>query len=499
MQMKKAIILMMTALTTGLVYTGCKEAFLEKNNPNTVSDESFYKTANDAVRAVNAAYGALQLFGTYAREYYMMTDLVADDIAPDPGADDWAEQRRNFLTTSSNGMAYNIWRDMYAGVFRANTVIEKVPGIPMEEGTRNRILGEAHFLRAYYYFDLVRLWGEVPVVTGTSSDDANLFQPKKTVAEVYGQIVADLSTALELLPPKQEYGAGDLGRATQGSAAGLLGKVYVYRKEYALAADLLGKLINGTYGAYRLVENYGDNFREDTENNSESVFEVQFSSKEATGNVWSGGGTEGHVKGAEFSISRGFGNAYVSQYLLDAYAPEDTERKEATVVALPGNPKAVHGYEIAKYIRPGSEFQDQVSSGINIRVLRLADLLLLHAEALNELGQTAQAYGPLNLVRGRAGLAPLTAATLPEPAQFTPGLAGSDEQARLRDAIVKERFVELAVEENRWFDLVRWGIAEPVMKARGRSSFVRGKDEYLPIPQIELDVNKRLAQNPAYQ
>lgn len=340
----------------------------------------------------------------------------------------------------------------------------------------------------------MRFFGDVPLITEPQSSDSDLYPSRTPAAEVYAQIISDLENAVELLPVKQEYTDADKGRAAKGTAIGMLAKVHLTLGHWQEVVDLTTQL-EGM--GYSLNANYADNFRTETENSDESLFEVQYVAN-AGYDFWSnenqaswtstfmGPRSSGLVAGA-------YGWNQPTQEFVSNYEAGDL-RKDVTIL-YEGGPAfdgqqyspswSFTGYNVRKFLVPLSTSPSFDNSPLNFPVLRYADVLLMKAEALNELGQTSPAQAPLNLVRNRAGL---------------PDIASGMNQADFRNAVLRERRVELAFEGHRWFDLIRvdngqYGLN--FLHSIGKTN----ADEHhllLPIPQIERDRNPNLTQNPGY-
>jgi len=507
--------------------TGCEKNILDQVNPNLPTVESSWKTSDDAVRGSTACYAGLQGLGMYRRWLNFAFDL-RDDIgwSQSPWGE-LADFTRFIQANYDFEVSSNIWRDHYRTIFRCNQVLDRVPTITgMDANLQKRVLAEAKFLRALSYFNLASLYGNVPLAL-TYTTDLTQTTPQAREAEVWAQVYKDLQEAALDLPAT--YSSADVGRATKGAAQALLGKAYMQNKRWADAQAQFALVIDA--GTYRLVDNYTDNFRHTSENNPESIFEVQFSDEKKGGNDSGGGPDATSSQGSQRSQfwgvpGYGFNDGEVRPWLVNEFLKEPTAagqrdpRLAATVfynrrdraqfpTALPADADTL-AYGVGFVTRYRSDarnlarvywrkyqtdyyrqFED-FDSPINQRVIRYADVLLLQAEALNEQGRTADAVPLINLVRQRASvaLAPLS------PSDFT--------QASLRTQLMHERATELAGEGVRWFDLQRWGLLDnqttvDQLKARDTqfNSFVVGKSRLLPLPQTDVDLLK-LAQNQGY-
>ena len=435
-------------------------------------------------------YNQLRQWQTHVFSFIGMTDIVSDDSdkgsTPSDGL--FLQEIDEFTLTSTNVGPSSVWAGYYTGVFRSNLAVERIPDVPeMDEQLRSRLIGEAQFLRAYYYFNLVRWFGDVPLILEPFPEGLEI--PRTPRDEVYAQIEADLRDALAVLPAS--YSGVDVGRATSGAAQALLAKVALTRGNFQMAADNALAVINS--GRYALLPNYSTIFTEAGENSSESIFEVQAAAFEIGG----GGSQYNEVQGVRGTPNLGWGFNRPSDDLIAAFEPGDP-RREATILyvgeVLPDgsaivedNPNIDGERFNQKAFVPDHPGGNGNGPG-NIRVFRYADLLLIAAEALNELGQSEEALTYLNQVRARARGS--NTSVLPD--------ITTTSQAELRDLIYHERRVELALEQQRWFDLVRTGRAADELLPL-RPNFTPGTNELFPIPQSEIDLSQgALTQNPGY-
>jgi hypothetical protein len=468
-------------LTFGLT-SSCSK-FLDVAPQGQPTGQQFFQTLADATAAVNAPYGKLREWNLTAFNWLSITTLTSDDAEKGSVAGD-AEFLNNFTffrITPTEGAVQGYWDGQYQQINLCNQVIQNVPSVNMDATLKARYVGEAQFLRALAYFNLVRAYGGVPLLLKVAQTDDELNPTRATREEVYAAIVSDATAAAAALPTT--YSANDVGRATKGAALSLLAKAQLYLKNYTASLAASDQVL--TLG-YSLAPNFYDMFRIRGENNSESIFEVQCTTLagncDASNSQW-----------AECQMVRpqfGWGFFNPTTDLANAFEPGD-QRKLGTILergtttpdgdvidANASNPR----YNMKAYVPNSAPKTCGYGRDQNIRVLRLGEVLLLNAEAANELGQSAKALAAVNRVRVRAGLAPLPS-----------GLS----QDGLRQAIWKERRVELALEYgDRYFDLVRTGRAATVLKAKG---FVPNKNELMPIPlsQITLSGGK-LTQNPGY-
>jgi starch-binding outer membrane protein, SusD/RagB family len=482
-----------------LMLVSCED-FLDREPQGLLTQEIFPTTADDALQATNAIYNILRR-ENFNMGLFPILDIMSDDAhkgstpfdaAPTVGPYD------NFTFTPSQDGLNRWWATLYEGVKRANVVIEKVPAITMDETLKNQYIAEARFLRGLFYFDLVRAWGGVPKVTGTIPP---VQLPRVTAGDIYLLIEEDLLFAAANLPEKSELNTTQYGRATKGAARGYLAKVYLFQNKFDKAEQYALEVINS--GQYALEADF-DNANSITgEFGVESIFEVGAIGKEGLEN---GGNQYANVQGVRGTPNRGWGFNRPSLNLQNAFEPGDP-RLQSTIIYLGevldgvtisgsgDTPDVTYAsgsstdiIEIECYNQkvwtPGQNVDTQHDH--NRRLLRYADVLLMAAEALNENGKTAQALLYLNQVRARAREG--NPGILPDITETNKDL--------LRDLILKERRVELALENHRFWDLVRTGKAAQVL---GPLGFQAGKHELLPIPQTERDLaGEILEQNPNY-
>jgi hypothetical protein len=476
--MKKNII---QALLLGAMLSACGEKFLDLQPVSNVTTERSFKTQKDIDLAVNGAYAALLMTGQF-QEYYNFGELPADNVNK-PGTGDQNDFNA-FTVRPVNAYLSRAWADHYAGIGRCNTVLARIDAVPLDDAVRSRYIAQAKFLRALMYFNLVRYFGAVPVVTGeiVEVNDGYAYD-RRPVAEVYAQIVKDLTEADNVLPAAK---ATEFGRATRGAVKALLAKVHLTQRNFAAAAAVAKEVID--QNDYALVPDYATLFQAATENNPEVVFAAQFKSGVGQGSSFPQwfGPLSASVFGAG---SNGRGDMLPTPEMVRAYEAGD-KRKTVSVDSLVNKDGSVTRY--TKKFPNGHNDSDN-----NWPILRYADVLLMYAEALNETGYQAggDAFKYLNEVRKRAGLGEKTATDLPDQASF-------------RAAVEQERRVELAFEGHRWFDLVRTNRAVEVINAKAKPLGVVGTDNsgqidaenlVFPIPQGQIDLNpERIWQNDGY-
>ncbi|MBA0884969.1 RagB/SusD family nutrient uptake outer membrane protein [Flavobacterium undicola] len=504
-----------------IITTSCvSDEDLIQVDPNNDAADSFWKNDQDAIEGVNAAYGSLLTDGTYMRSTPLLLDLKGDDCRSNSPWDAMYNVGR-FNSNVSNSAIYGwAFETYYQGIYRANQVLTNVPSINMTDAAlKNRILGQAYFLRGLYLFHAVNMFKKVPVPTEIAA-----FYPQKTNEEGWAQVIADFKKAAELLPTSYTtvsgLDAGQKGRATKGAALGYLGKAYLFTKDFANAKIAFKQVID--LGVYSLVSNYRDNFTDTNENNSESLFEVQFS--RSAGGVdlgWGGAPASGWGKTSARAITygpRAFGwtDVQPTWTLYNEFQQEKTTantvdpRLDATMfynkpggmqlygqnfaTVYAGNSADLNDLFCRKYENSDGAYANEFDwrSGINERLLRYADILLMYAECLNETGDTQGAYSFIQMVRTRVGL--------PNLATVKPGLT----QVTMRDQIGHERFLEFPLEGHRFDDIRRWGwLQDPVklawLKTRDVefNSYAAGR-EFFPIPQLEMDNNPGTSQNDGY-
>lgn len=486
-------------LFTGL-FSACTKEFLEKKPIVGITEDNFYRTEEDALAAVNAAYATLQFQLSPAGHFrWFWGDIMSDDAIKGGSGDNDANnllQLETFRGPTNTDLLESEWGANYEGIYRANVVLEKVPSIEMDASLKERILGEARFIRAWNFYNLVTMFGGVPKVDHVlAPSEYNM--PRSSAEEIWDLIESDLVLATAGLWKRSAYPAVDLGRITQGSAQALLVKTYLWRKKWA-EARLVAEALVGS-NEYQLTPDYADIFTLAGENNEESVFEIQYMN--ASGGNWGkNNANEGSFTNV-FQRARGqfggYGFNIPTQDFVDAFYAEGFEdpRLKSTVFRL-GDAMGDRGiftieatggfpflYYPKKYFTNKSEdapFGDpNPNGGSNDRVIRFADVLLMHAEACYWTGDEASAKVSLNRVRARVGIPPIS-------------FSGE----ALLEAIYRERRIELGLESHRFFDLVRTGRAAQELAPLG---FVQGVHELFPIPNSQiLATNGALTQNPGY-
>lgn len=481
-------------IITSIIYSGCTRQ-LDLSPAGWKASSTFYQNAADAEAAVTGAYSVLH--EVYRNEHILTPNAIsADDAIPFlTGAADrvaiW-----NYALVPSNTYTGQIWSSAYRGIQFSNIILARFPAIQMDENKKNQYMGEARFLRALHYFNLVRFYGGVPIVTDevTTLDGVNV--PRSTPEEVYTLIENDLKEAESVLP--DSYSGISSGRATKGAAKGLLSKVYLTKAGkdeaspyWAMAAAKAKEVMDS--GNYGLWEDYADVFKLQNRGGKESLFEVLFLT-DIQGNAF----TTGYApRGAPIVPNNGFGIFRVSKSLFNSYEAAD-ERKAVTfltsyvhpttgetVELSVENPDPTRAVSFWKLADPTVKVG--LNGGTSWPYMRYSEILLIYAEALNEAnnGPDGAAYTALNDVRARAGLDPLDGLT----------------KTSFRDAVLNERRLEFCFEGQRWFDLVRTGRLLEAVKAENsfeRQAPIQEFHTHFPIPQREIDANTALVQNNGY-
>ena len=494
--------------------TGCKKDFLDRQPLGRYTTDNFPYLPGQGIydQYVFAAYSSLRDYKMTDYAFIAAVSIRSDDADKGSSLFDgypYLNGSDNFPVPPTTQFANDLWEIYYGDlIYKCNTILQQVAldSTGTSEATKTLARAEARFLRGYGYFTLVRLFGNIPIID-TVLDISQSVVPQSNPAAVYAFIEQDLQYAADNLPPT--WDAKFIGRATRGAANGLLAKAYLYEKKWDLAMATAGLVINSQ--VYNLDTKYEDIFKNIGENSSESLFEVQCyadaNHQEDYGCQYASiQGVRGAAGGPE-DLGWGFNNP--SHQLHIAYEPGDP-RINSTILFVrpPLSMPTIYNetfptanvndsmYNMKVYL--GNEPQMRTAVGglagqhswwINVRLLRYADVVLIYAEAANEIGQTSEALAKLESIRFRARngnnliLPPVT----------------TTDQTELRLAIQHERRIELAMEHERFFDIVRWGIAADVLHAAGKINFQTGRDELLPIPQAQIDLSKGvLHQNPGY-
>lgn len=498
-------------IATGLIIamSGCNK-FLDTEQQGGYDSENYPYPGGSGPydQFIFGAYNELRSFNVHSQSFITATSIRSDDAdkgstPADGGAN--AIDMDNFPVTPSNGFCNTLWLGYFSLINKCNSTIKEVysnPNIVAPDDIKTQTVGEARFLRAYGYFMLVRLFGRVPLIDTLFENPAQQNNvPQSTPAQIYAFIENDLTFAASVLP--LSWDAKFVGRATSGAANGLLAKVYLTQQKWAQAMAAANAVI--TSNQYNLSTPYDKIFREEGENSPESVFEVQATASTAIPTA--NGLQYAQIQGVRGSgvWDLGWGWNTPSENLNNAYEPNDPRRARTILYTSPGS-TTIYGEALPAGL-PNPRYNNKVYTNpalrasighrfgywMNLRVLRYADVVLMFAEAANEVGGTDNinaALAALNSVRARARIG--------APAGTLPDITTTD-QDELREAIRHERRIELAMEHDRFFDLVRWGIAQDVLNAVGKTNFSNARDVLLPIPQTQIDLSAGvLTQNPGY-
>ncbi|HYQ58769.1 MAG TPA: RagB/SusD family nutrient uptake outer membrane protein [Draconibacterium sp.] len=531
MNIKKIFLLSLIVLFT---ISAC-DSELEVSDPNSMTTADYWQNEEHMGEAVIGIYNAFLTSEYYGRMLQSFTDSRSDDTFGDSGWELYPKVS-NFTILPDEGFMANFWSNLYQMIFRANQVLDRIDEIEFSDSNyKGRLKGQALFLRAFTYYHLQNLYGKIPLILETPKSAEEYYPSQATPEAIWQQLETDLATCESLLP--QSYAnvsgpdAGQIGRATWGSAAGLLAKVLVQQGKNGEAKTQLKKIIDSDM--YDLVDNYFDNFTFENENNEESLFEIQFGIF-GTAENWAGAPRADWRQATGVNYNYGISNFTAwedfeaTQWFYEQFYEERTVNGRidprcyfSVVYNEPeydtelydddpwGRRNKVFGvnpwtdipnfdgskYYIAKwtYARiPGYTQESggvRLNSEINQRVIRYADILLLYAEMINETegGPTADTYKYINMVRNRVNL---------------PDLPAGMSQQEMREQIYHERLLELGIEGVRWYDMLRWGwLEDPSMVAELKvrdphdfPTFTPGK-ELLPIPNTERDVNPNLEPN----
>lgn len=483
-----------------ITVTSCD--FLEEHPKSTITTENFYQTEEDAVAATNALYdyitvGTEGIFspsfgGIFFNDYWVFHDLVSDNARETQTNLDY-RNLSEFKHTADNERIEYYWQDMYKTINAANTVIDKVPAIEFEELRKQHLLGEAYFIRAMMYFELARTFGDVPLIVSMVSDVSTSYQPRTARAIVYEQVVSDLQFAEQNLSTTYRVGNG---RPTPMAATALMAKVHLYRGDYAAAVQKAKEVIDSQ--DYFLWQDYADIFKLENMNEGEIIFGVNFSGTLSQGfkpnqylvrllppNLNQNGEGPENSHGWEVPTD----DLYNSFHNLD-------RRKEVTFIeSFSYSDGTTVNFEphIGKFWDRDAEPRGN-NTDMDVIYLRYADILLIYAEAINEVnnGPTAEAYDAINQVRQRARFNGQIEQNI------LPDLEGLSYQ-QFKDAILNERRLEFVMEGQRWGDLVRMGkLVEEVQNSDKENATPSHTHTLFPIPQRERNINKNLSQNDGY-
>ena len=474
----KHLLSILTLIAT-LTFTSCED-FLTEEVRGQQNLDTYFSSIEDCESYLIGCYQDLTCGGWWQiNTVWLLSEMCSDDAwmgNTTQSQSDYISLAHYQGNGASNGPISNFWQYRYKGILRCNIAIERISAVETQDTElRDRLVAEARFLRAYYYFELVRNFGGVPLLTGFLMPEETAGVTRATAEEVYAFIEADLLAAAEVLPARS---AAEVGHATSGAALGLLGKVYLYQEKWQEAHDVLKQVIDS--GEYDLMDEFGQVWNVDYDNGKESLFEVQYEYHETLAL----GGSLATVTGPRNGPGDGWSWCQPTANLEQAYIDAgDTERLRWTIIkagcteiagedqferfvennstvanaaeliaqygwdqncyiidpAQHKSARAIRKYFLPLSVRERNEIYNTDKSPLNHRILRFADVLLMYAEACNELGLDADAQTALNRVRARVDLAPVTS-------------TGND----LRHAIRNERRLELAFEQNRLYDIRRW-------------------------------------------
>jgi len=517
-------ILMGTLLV--MLFSRCGEDELVVSNPNEIDAANFFTSVSDLELSLTAVYSAMKTYDLFGADLYPKVHFGLPKTADQDwlGTDGWNQLFRNEVVPENN-LVRNFWRAFYRGVSRANDFLANAENyLEQKEPTQaevtriNEMIGEASYLRAFFYFHLIRLWGEeiparaeqalgVPLILSIPESRDEMFVSRATVGEVYQQIIADLETAESALP--DSWNSDNVARVDAFSAKAMLGKVYMMYENYPQAINYFEQIINS--GEFSLVpfEDYQGLFNGENEFSDESLFEINFA-VDFQENAWQGG------LGSNIALQispkgTGWSNVYPHDVNILRFGDDPRLRVNAlepgvdSVVFGDGTKQPLQvmvddenaiGWSFRKWVPTDfSVYSTNRTFGANLIMDRLADIYLLYAEALNAQGNADMAAEYMNKVRRRAyGLDP----EMPS-AEVDYNVTGT----QLRDSIREERFRELFAEGHRWYDIVRWDIVEEEIakypRVRSGAVIYNPIDYYLPVPQQELDINPNMQPSTGYQ
>jgi len=500
MKYTKFIAILFTVI---LVFVSSCEKNLDVTNPNQPTEAQFWETKDDAKKAITAAYAKTQMQvwgGAWgAAEHWFVTQHVRSDLAGySPGIGGTFRAAYLYNTPNTKYWLSNYWESMYQGVYASNQVIENVKNMDIDKEARNKYIGEAKFLRAYYHFHLLINFKNIPLITETPEERADYYKSPVEREKVWSKIENDLADAKSVLPNSWE--SKSLGRATKGSATALLGKAYLYQRKWSKAESQFKDVVN--MGEYGLVDNVETLFNGSNEYSKESIFEINYTQKTT------GGRTETNSFPPQLS-EEGWLTIYANDYIKNLYKNDTSSSGEISSRALASTVFNHKKSDVWYFPEEAEEnktkyetyfgtnenrafwkkycYYDQGDmaiwqSGANYMVIRYSDVLLMLAEALNEQGKTSEAINYVNKVRNRAGVVPVE----------------NMSQGELREHIRHvERPLELGGEYMRFHDLVRWykddiGKLKQILREHGREkaagNFSR-EDLYYPIPESEVNTN----------
>lgn len=536
-------IIFILLLLFGVIISCNDEEFLDKKPLDTLVTGNYYKTPEGIQYAANAIYAPLGEEGFNGKTIWMIGDGASDDAQPN-GVDPDYIPIDEFTLASDNPRNNDLWRIIYRMIALCNVVLENIDGNSANQEILNRAKGEALALRGYGYFNLVRIYSDIPLIVDNMSPEELLAPPRTPAPDIFRQIIFDLEEASTLLPSKNEYSGDDIGRINKHAAMGILAKVYLtiagdlsmYETEenpdnsakiaaiadkttcYEKALELCNSIINSNN--YSLLTNFGDLFTRDGDNCAESIWQLQFigcGQRHGSGNMmqaffapWEseitgagdGWGTHSpHVdlvasfyphpdtlynhhnggNSVDSTLAPPADNRFVHTIMFPGYEYSDLPVGASGLPYSLPNTYGKSGFAVKKYVIGSGDDVCSMKAPNNTYLLRFADVLLLKAEILCELGRTNEAAPVLDPIRNRAGI---------------PIISSSLSQDEMQSEIRLERRRELAIEQQRWFDILRWGIAIDLLNAQGINLIPERR--LFPIPSNELVLNKSLVQNKTY-
>ncbi len=469
--MKTVNYILMIAMIGGIV-ASCDD-FLQVDMKGQYTSESFFNSRENAIYATTGIYNSL-----YGSTLWIFGDVASDDAVKGGNAGDQADINDidDFTASADNGVLNTYWQNAYETVARANNVIAYLPGIDMDEALKKRLIGEARFLRAYAYFNLVNIFGDIPLKLEPQNTMETIYVRLSDVATVYAQIESDLEEAVDVLPAAYPT---ERGRATKGAALALLAKTALYQKEYGDCITRIEEL--EALGVYALLESYENLFKVGAEDSTEVIFTLRYVDDEQVSlgnhlNVWFAPSIEG---GYYFNAPT---QSFVEAFNERTVDGEEDPRLDASIgrdgktwfngTTFSASWSEATGYLVKKYNEDMIPGKAKAQSLIPYHAIRYADVLLMKAEALNETNRIPEAIDELNKVRERVNLPPVITAN----------------QSNLRAIIRMERRKELGFEFHRFFDLMRWGKEEAEKALAPQLTWTEPRF-YFPIPQTEKDTN----------